>query len=543
MGRFRSAVLRLNKRLTIRLAATLLASSTLLASLIGIYRDRLLNSMYLDSYKQGIDAYTVAFSIPDFMFFILVSGALSVTFIPVFTEELAKGKGNSAWKLSSSMINFMALITLIASVLIIIFADQLVNLIMPAEFDEMRRNLAISLMRVIAVNPFLFAIATVIASIQQAVGRFVFLALAPMLYNIGIVIGALFFTNGITLFGVQVFEGGIMGVALGVVLGAMIQLVVSSIGLLGLGFDYEFKIRWKNESFIKALRLLPARSLDQGMDYVISLVELRLAGGMPAGVIRSYQQATAIHMMPVNLVGVAISTAAFPKLSSHLAAGHVHKFREELQSVLRVIVWLALPIAIITYFARGYVVSFLKNGGDPLIAGLLGALVVAIFFRTIYHIAARAFYAHQDTKTPLYVSIFAIALNIGLAVWFVKSLSLGAYGLAYAQSIVAFVEVLILLMLIQIRIRGGLFDRHFVSALVRMVSASGFMAIGTYYSVQLFQLQSSDLSLTSTIPKFTAITLVSFTMYVLICQVMQLREASMVMGKLRRIVFARSLKR
>jgi putative peptidoglycan lipid II flippase len=90
------------------------------------------------------------------------------------------------------------------------------------------------MMRVIAVNPFLFAVATVIASMQQAIGRFTFYALAPTIYNVGIIIGATFFINGINIFGWQVFEGGIMGVALGVVLGSIMQLLVSSIGLIGL---------------------------------------------------------------------------------------------------------------------------------------------------------------------------------------------------------------------------------------------------------------------------------------------------------------------
>src|SRR5689334_5078496 len=117
-GRVRSVVARANGKLSVQWAAILLSSSTLIASMLGIYRDRLLNGLYLDSYPVGIDAYTVAFTIPDFMFFILVSGALSVSFIPVFNQRLAKGNKKSAWELSSSMVNFLALVTLVASILI-----------------------------------------------------------------------------------------------------------------------------------------------------------------------------------------------------------------------------------------------------------------------------------------------------------------------------------------------------------------------------------------------------------------------------------------
>ena len=360
MGRVQSAVAKANKRLTIQLAAALLAGSTLLSSGLGLYRDRLLNGLYYDSYPTGADAYTVAFIIPDFMFFILVSGALSVTFIPVFNQRLAGGNKKSAWELSTSMLNFMALTTLVASVLIIIFADPLVHYVVGPGLDESGRSLAIIMMRVIAVNPFLFAIATVITSMQQAIGRFTFYALAPTIYNVGIIIGAVFFTNGITIFGFQVFEGGIMGVALGVVLGSILNLIVSSVGLLGLGFDYRFKIYWKNKGFRKVLSLLPARSLDQGADYFNSIVETNLASRMAAGTVRAYQQASTLHTVPINLIGVAISTAAFPRMAERLSQGRPDLFKKELQTILRIIIWLALPAAIITFFTRGYLANFIK---------------------------------------------------------------------------------------------------------------------------------------------------------------------------------------
>jgi putative peptidoglycan lipid II flippase len=539
MGRVRSAVAKANIKLSIPHAATLLAGSLLTSSLLGLFRDRLLNSYYLKTYPVGIDAYTVAFTIPDFMFVILVSGALSVTFIPVFNQRLQTGNKKSAWELSTSLVNFMALMTLVASVLIIIFADPLVTYLVGPGLDESGHSLAVSMMRVIAVNPFLFAVATVIASMQQAVGRFTFYALAPTIYNLGIIIGTVFFTGGINIFGWQVFDGGIMGVALGVVLGSIMQLVVSSVGLMGLGFDYQFKIFWKNKGFRQVLRLLPPRSLDQGADYLNGIVEMNLASRMIAGTVRSYQQATTLHLMPINLIGVAISTAAFPKMTERLSQGRPDLFKSELQSVLRVIIWLALPVATITYFARGYVVNFLVNGGDPLIAGLLGTLVVAILFRSIYYIAAKSFYAQQDTKTPLYISIFSISLNIILAVWFTVQLNMGAYGLAWAQSIVAFVEVMVLFYIMSKRI-GGLFDVTFMRAVWRMASATGFMAVVSYISVQIFQLGANDQSFLATFPKFIVIVAISLAAYVLFSRMLKLPEADPVLSRAKKLLFGRA---
>jgi putative peptidoglycan lipid II flippase len=521
-----------NRRLTVGLAASLLASSSLLASLLGIFRERLLNSTYLQTYPTGIDAYTVAFLIPDFMFFILTSGALSVSFIPVFNERLLHGNKRSAWELSTSMVNLFAIVTLIASVLIIILADPLVRYVVGPGLNESGRGLAIAMMRIIAINPFLFAIATVLSSMQQAVGRFVFFAVAPMIYNLGIIIGVLFFTNGISLFGIHIFDGGIMGVAFGVVLGSILNLLIVSIGLLGLGFDYRFKIYWKNRGLRNVLRLLPARSLDQGIDYVNAIVETNLASRMAAGTIRAYQQASTLYMMPVNLIGVAISTAAFPKMTERLATGQPGLFRSELQSVIRVIIWLTLPVAVIAFFGRGYVVSFIVNGGNGLIANLLGLLALAIVFRAVYHIVARSFYAQQDTKTPLIVSIFTIGLNIVLAVTFTLGLHSGPSGLALAQVIVAGAEIVILGFIMARRI-PDLFDVTFVHAVGRMVGAVTLTGVVTYIVVSVLPLGVGDQSFFAAFPKFVIITIISLGTYLWLSKVFRLKEANPVIARLR----------
>jgi len=539
MARIFSNVSKVNKKTSIQLAAALLAGSTLISSVLGLIRDRQLNGLYYSTYPTGIDAYTVAFTVPDFMFFILVSGALSVTFIPVFSQRLATGNKKSAWELSTSILNLMAIITLVASILIIIFADPLVRYVVGPGLDESSRALAISMMRVIAVNPFLFAIATVIASMQQAIGRFAFFAMAPTVYNIGIIIGTVFFTNGINIFGWQVFEGGIMGVALGVVLGSILQLLVSSIGLFGMGFNYQFKIHWKNQGFRKVVAILPVRSLDQGIDYINSIVETNLASRMIAGSVRAYQQATALSFVPINLIGVAISTAAFPKMAERLGQGRPDLFKSELQTVLRVIIWLALPVTAITFFTRGYLVNFIKNGGDTLMASILGVLAIAILFRSIYHIAARSFYAQQDAKTPLYISLFTIALNITLAVWFTLGLGMGVYGLAWATAIVAGVEVIILFVVMSYKIKG-LFDIFFLHAIARMASATGFTALIAYISVTLFPLSADDQSFFSSFPKFALIVTVCLGSYLGISYLLKLNEAMPIISRFKKILFGGS---
>ena len=538
--RFKSVVQLANMKLSVKSAAVVLASSTLVSALLGLFRDRLLNSYYLGTYPTGIDAYTAAFTIPDFMFFILTSGALAVSFIPVFNQRLAAGNKKSAWELSSSLLNLLAILTLITSALIMIFADPLIRYIVSPGLDESGMVLAINMTRVIAINPFLFSIATVLTSVQQAVGRFVFYAFAPAIYNIGIIIGITWFTGGINLFGVQIFEGGIMGVALGVILGAVMQLIVALIGLFGLGMDYEFKIYWKNQGFRSILKLLPARSLDQGIDYVNGIVNTNLSSRMGAGAVRSFNQATSLHQMPVNLIGVAISTAFFPKLTEQLGSGDEKDFYNTFRQALRTIIWISLPVAVITFFARGYVVSFISNIGNNdsnwTIASILGTLVVAIFARSIFHIASRGFYAFQDTKTPFVISIVAIGLTILMSIWFYL-IGWGVEGLGMAQSIGAMIEIIILLVLLQRRSNKELLDRAFWRAFSRMLFATIVAGCVAFSMTKFIPLMATDNSLVITIPKFLLIVVISAAAYLIASYFLDLKEAKPVLQYIKKILF------
>lgn len=538
--RFKSVVQLANMKLSVKTAAIVLASSTLASALLGLFRDRLLNSYYLGTYPTGIDAYTAAFTIPDFMFFLLTSGALAVSFIPVFNQRLMIGNKKSAWELSSSLLNLLAILTLITSVLIMIFADPLIRYIVSPGLDESGMILAINMTRVIAVNPFLFSIATVLTSIQQAVGRFVFYAFAPAIYNVGIIIGITCFTNGINLFGIQVFEGGIMGVAIGVILGAIMQLVVALIGLFGLGFDYDFKIYWRNQGFRSILKLLPPRSLDQGVDYINSIVNTNLSSRMGAGAVRSFNQATSLHQMPINLIGVAISTAFFPKLTEELGSGDKREFYNTFRKALRMIIWISLPVAAIAFFTRGYVVSFISNIGNNdsngTIASVLGTLVIAIFARSVFHIASRGFYAYQDTKTPFVVSVVAIGLTIIMSIAFYL-LGWGVDGLGLAQSLGAIIEIVILLFILQKRSNKQILDKAFWKAFARMLFATFIAGCVSFSMTKFIPLMATDTSLVITIPKFLLIAAISITSYLLASFFLNLDEVKPVLNYIKKILF------
>ena len=527
---FRSVVSLANSELSVKTAAIVLASSTLISALLGIFRDRWLNSMYYDTYPAGLDAYTAAFTVADFLFFLITSGALAVTFIPVFNQRLVSGNKKSAWELSSSLLNLLALVALVSSILMMVFADPLVRYIVAPGLNESAMTLAINMMRVIAINPFLFSISTVLSSMQQAVKRFIFYAIAPALYNIGIIIGILSFTNGINIFGWQIFEGGIMGVAIGVVFGALMQLCASIIGLVGLGFDYEFKIHWKNQGFRSVLKMLPTRSIDQGIDYVTGIMNTNLASRMGEQSIRAFQQASSLRGMPVNLIGVAISTAFYPKLSEEAGKGEETEFRDTLRSALSSIVWISLPVSIIAFFIRGYVVFFIKNGGDGKIASVLGALVVAIFTQSLYHIVARGYYAKQKLKTPLIISIIAFVVQVIFALLF-SFYNFGPEGLAYAMSISALFEVVVLLICENRDMNHELLNHKFWISMGKILIASVIAGAVSYILTKLMPLRATDISFLAVFPKFCLIVGGSAFAYIVACLILGVEEVKPVVNK------------
>jgi putative peptidoglycan lipid II flippase len=267
------------------------------------------------------------------------------------------------------------------------------------------------------------------------------------------------------------------------------------------------------------------------------LVETNLASRLYAGAITAYQTAFTLHFVPITLIGVAISTAAFPQLSQRLAQNRKDLFKKDLTAVLRAIVWLVLPTAVITYFGRGYLVRLLVADGNPTIAALLGLLVPAIAFRSIFHLLTRSYYAQQDTKTPLYISFIAIGINIVLAVYLAQPQHYGILGLAIAQSISAMIEALILIGVLIKRV-SGLVTEDLVHGLVRMVSASGLMSFVSYVLIAyVLPLQATDVGFFALVPKFVAIVVASFAVYVVISYMFGIREANPVVERTRSLIF------
>jgi putative peptidoglycan lipid II flippase len=259
---------------------------------------------------------------------------------------------------------------------------------------------------------------------------------------------------------------------------------------------------------------------------------------MADGTMRAYQQASVLYNMPINLIGVAISTAAFPQMTERIGQGRPDLFVKELRSILRVIIWLALPVSAIMFLARGYIVSIIKVGGDQLIASLLGIFCLVILLRSIYHIAARSFYAQQNTKTPLIISLVTLSIAVGFQLWFVFGLHTGVAGIAWGQVIWAVLEIAALSVLMGRRL-PNLFSSDFWSGLGRMVIATVIMSVVTYLLVRSLGLEFADQSLMMVLPSLAVIGLISGAVYLGLSRLFKLGEAVPVMNYIKKVLAGR----
>lgn len=518
-----------SKRVSLGNVAGLLVATAMLGQLLGFLRTKLINANFDNPHTplgERAGVYFAAFNIPDFFFYTIAAGALGVAVMPYLADRLHKGDKRGMWELVTSILNLLALIMLAVGAIIITFADPLIQLVAPGLNAEQQHNAA-TIMRFLALTPFLFTVSGILTSAQQTIGRFFFFAIAPLFYNISIIVSIYVFKDT-TL--------GIVGLGVGALAGGILQLLVVSAGLIGTNFHWKPKIVWKSEDFRSMLRQLPPRSLDQGADQVQSMVDTRFASTIAGATgISNYNNAYVLHTAPILLLGTAISTAAFPRLNARLAQGRHDLFRKDFLKTLRVIIWLAIPVIIIAFYGRGYLARLIFSQNSREIGLIFGFLTVAIFFRTVYAIISRWFYAQKDTMTPLVVSVFVIILNIFLAYLLSRPTSYGIEGLAIAQSMVATIEVLILSVIMVGRDRK-LLDLGFWTGIAKIVSVAGFSLVAGFIMISIFPLGIADRGF-AVLTKLTFISIVVLSVHLAISALFGLEEVRPVFKRIRAILF------
>ena len=507
---------KINKSRTMGVAAFIISLSYFLSRLLGLFRDRLLATNF--GVSAQADAYTAAFRIPDFIFTLIVSGAFATAFIPVFIGLIEKKKEGEAWVVANSILNILLVLMGVASIVAFIFTPQIIRFINPG-FDPFRSALTINMTRIMLVTPLLFVISSVFGSIQQSFNRFLIYAMASVFYNIGIITGILYFSK---FFASQ----PIYGVALGVVVGCAFQALLQFIGALTTGYKYGLSFRLRDKNVIRVIKLMIPRSVDLSIDQINWIIQTAIATSLATGSLASYYYANNLKYVPVILFGAAMSTAFFPNMVRAAKSNDKSKLPSVIVRDLSLLMFLVIPSGFIAFVMRGYIVRILFGFASQTTADTLGTLAGSIIASSMFFMICRVFYALEDTKTPLFVSIGAVIFNTIISVFLSKTY--GVAGLGLALTITDVIELIILMVLLKFKM-GHYGLKSIIREGTKISLASLAMVIFMYVSVSYWlPLYKNNVGFMQLAPKFTLICAVGLLIYYLASKLLRVHEVNLV---------------
>lgn len=455
-------------------AASLVMVLFLVSRVLGLLREVVIARQFGASAEM--DAYLAAFRLPDFLFYVVAGGALGSAFIPIFTGYLAREDHPGAWRLASAVINWVALFLTGLGGLAALFAPWIVHYFF-ADFAPAQQTLTIELMRWMLISTVIFGVSGVVMGILNAHQHFFLPALAPVIYNLAIILGA-------WLLGPI---WGVRGLAAGVVVGAASHLLVQLPGLLsGERLRYQPALAWRDPSLGEVARLMGPRVLGLAAVQLNFVVNAVLAAGLTAGSLTALNYGWIIMLLPQGIIAQAVATALFPTLAALAATEQWTELRRIFAVTLRSLLFLTLPAAAgLVVLSEPLVRLLLERGkfdsaATTATAWALSFFALGLTAHAVVEIATRAFYALKNTKTPVIIGVAAMAVNIGLSWVFLRLFAGWGWpphgGLALANSIAVTLEMVALLALLRPHM-GGLAESGLVGAVVKMALATAGMAL------------------------------------------------------------------
>lgn len=395
-------------------ASLILAIFYLLSASLGLLRDRLLAGTF--GAGNELDVYYAAFTVPDFVALILIFGAISAAVIPIFSSYLVRSK-DEAWRYVSALLNVFLGFLIIVCVVLIIFTPILISLIAPG-FSGEKKEMAILLMRIMFLSPIILGASNMISGVLQVFHRFLVTAIAPLLYNLGIIFGIL----------VLAPDFGLPGLAWGVVLGGLLHLAVQLPALFFSGFRYKLNFNYKDPGVTKTIKLMIPRSIGLGAGQLNTIATTAIASTLMAGSIAVFNLANNLSSILVTAVAVSVSTAAFPAMSLAFLRQENEKFLNKFSILFRQIIFLVVPVGLLLLVLRAQIVRVVLGAGrfgwvdTKLTTACLGILAFNLMAQAVILFLSKTFYAAHNTKIPAILGVLTVAFNISLSlllVWLV----------------------------------------------------------------------------------------------------------------------------
>jgi putative peptidoglycan lipid II flippase len=444
----------------ILISALIVGAGFLVSKITGILDDLILAR----TIKPGpeLDAYYAAFGLPDLLFTLIAGGALAAAFIPVFTGFLTRDDRAGAWKLASGVVNTAFIVAAIGSAILALFAPWIVTETVGRGFAPEYQQLCADLMRVILIGTMIFAISGVVMSALQANQHFFLPALAPIMYNVGIL-------GGVVLLGPTL---GVWGPTIGVVTGALLHLLIQVPGLIKYKAKWTVWLGWRDAQLRRVVKLMIPRIIGLGAVQLAGVITITLASTLSSGSVTALNYGWRVMQLPETLIATAIATAAFPTLSEFAARGQIPQLRGTLRTTLLIILGLTIPATIGLLIFGQWMVQVLYGTAPEatlLITWAVQGYALGMLGHSMLEVTARTFYAQQDTWTPLYVAVGA--MGVAIAASFLLRDVLGVGGLALANAIGVTVEVITLLIILRRRLRSvGFSEQKFASSAVLNVT-------------------------------------------------------------------------
>lgn len=508
-------------------AAAVIMIATLISAGLGFIRTRLL-IQYFFADKSLLDVFWAAFRIPDTIFQILIVGALSSAFIPVFSRYLEKEKREEANMIASSMMNTVVGIMCLASIFIIIWAEPLCRLI-AGGFSPEQIQLMAHLTRIMAAAQILFGFSSFITGIIQSHKRFIVPALAPSLYNVGIIVGTIFFSKSF----------GILGPTIGVVLGALLHLLAQLPLAYHLGFSYKPVIR-KHIAITEMTRLMVPRMITLSLSQIEQTVLISFSSWLSHGTVTIISIAQQLTNLPIRMIGVTIGQASLPFFAKETAKNNLSGLAHMVNDAILQMLYLALPASVIMLILRVPLVRLAYGAGsfpwaETVLTGRLVAMfALAIAAGSLSHIIIRVFYALRDTTTPFIINLASTIINVSLSYYLLFVVKTGILGMAFAITIADIVETsiltLILYHLAQFSLKG------IIMPFGKMLLAAGITTVCLWIPLRVLDQLIFDTTHTLPLILLTiSVTIIGLAVYITTSYVLKIRELSVFVALIKKV--------
>ncbi len=516
------------KQTTVGSAAMVLVSMVFASRVLGLIRDRLLSARFI---PEELGVYFAAFRLPNLIFELLVMGALTSAFIPVFTKYLSHNKEREAWNIAATLINLSVIVLCVLSIPVFIWTEELSRFLAPGFSTGQIATMAAFTRFMIGFQVLPLLVGNFFTGILQSYNLFFIPAAAPVVYNIGIIIGIVFITP---IFGLW---APVIGVAIGAFLFMIIQLPI----LMRVGYRHRLSFDPKLPGAREVARLMGPRTLGLAVSQIDTTVDLMLASLLGARMVTIFSFAQHLQQLPVGLFGATVAQAALPLLSKQLASDNMDEFKKTLSRALHQILFFVLPASALFIVLRIPMVRLVFGAARfdweaTVLTGMtLSTFSISLFAQSISHVLARGFYALYDSKTPVAIGIVAIATNTLLSIIFIRWMHLPIWSLGLSTSIASFVNAGFLLWFLDKRVKG--FHRwDLFGPAIKMALAAGVTGIALYIPLKLLDQLVFDTTRVFGLLLLTGVSgTIGLATYVFLSWVMGVGEVRFFLSLLRRV--------